>query len=162
MRHTISVLVENHPGVLARIAGLFSGRGFNIDSLSVGETEDPRVSRMTVVATGDDETIEQISKQLNRLIDTIKVTDLTEEEHVERELVLLKVAADSSARSEIMQIADIFRANIVDVGQKSVVVEATGAVDKVEALIDLLRKFGIKEIARTGHVAISRDPRGGK
>ena len=162
MRHTISVLVENHPGVLARIAGLFSGRGFNIDSLSVGETEDPSVSRMTVVVTGDDEVVEQIGKQLNKLIDTIKVTDLTQEEHVERELILLKVSAGGSTRSEIMQIVDIFRAKIVDVGPKSVVVEATGTADKVEALLDLLRKFGIKEMARTGHVAIARSSKSGK
>ena len=160
MRHTISVLVENHPGVLARIAGLFSGRGFNIDSLSVGETEDPTVSRMTVVVRGDDVVVEQIGKQLNRLIDVIKVVDLTEEEHVERQLVLIKVSADGSARSEIMQIVDIFRAKVVDVGAKSIVVEITGTADKVTALLDLLRRFGIQEIARTGQVAISRASRG--
>ena len=156
MRHTISVLVENHPGVLARIAGLFSGRGFNIDSLSVGETEDPTVSRMTVVVNGDDFVVEQIGKQLNKLIDVIKVVDLTQEEHVERELVLIKVGADGTARSEIMQIADIFRANIVDVGAKSLVIEATGTNDKIAALTDLLRRFGIKEIVRTGRIALGR------
>jgi len=159
MRHTISVLVENHPGVLARIAGLFSGRGFNIDSLSVGETADPTVSRMTVVVNGDDFVVEQIGKQLNKVIDVIKVVDLTEEEHVERELILIKVGADANSRSEIMQIADIFRANVVDVGTKSLVVEATGTEDKVTALIDLLRRFGIREIARTGHVALARAPK---
>ncbi len=159
MRHTISVLVENHPGVLARIAGLFSGRGFNIDSLSVGETADPTVSRMTVVVNGDDFVVEQIGKQLNKLIDVIKVVDLTEEEHVERELILIKVGADVNSRSEIMQIADIFRANVVDVGAKSLVIEATGTEDKVTALIDLLRRFGIREIARTGHVALARAPK---
>jgi len=156
MRHTISVLVENHPGVLARIAGLFSGRGFNIDSLSVGETEDPTVSRMTVVVNGDDFVVEQIGKQLNKLIDVIKVVDLTQEEHVERELVLIKVGADGTTRSEIMQIADIFRANIVDVGAKSLVIEATGTDDKIAALTDLLRRFGIKEIVRTGRIALGR------
>jgi len=156
MRHTISVLVENHPGVLARIAGLFSGRGFNIDSLSVGETEDPTVSRMTVVASGDDVVVEQIGKQLNKLVDTIKVVDLTEVEHVERELVLVKVAADGAARSEIMQIADIFRAKVVDVGAKSLIVEATGTEDKVDALVELLERFGIQELARTGRIALGR------
>jgi len=156
MRHTISVLVENHPGVLARIAGLFSGRGFNIDSLSVGETEDPTVSRMTVVASGDDVVVEQIGKQLNKLVDTIKVVDLTGVEHVERELVLVKVAADGAARSEIMQIADIFRAKVVDVGAKSLIVEATGTEDKVDALVELLERFGIQELARTGRIALGR------
>jgi len=159
MRHTISVLVENHPGVLARIAGLFSGRGFNIDSLSVGVTEDPTVSRMTVVVNGDDFVVEQIGKQLNKLIDVIKVVDLTQEEHVDRELVLIKVGADPTTRSEIMQIADIFRAKVVDVGAKSLVIEATGDGDKLKALTDLLRRFGIKETARTGRIALARSPK---
>jgi len=159
MRHTISVLVENHPGVLARIAGLFSGRGFNIDSLSVGETEDPTVSRMTVVVNGDDVVVEQIGKQLNKLIDTIKVVDLTEEEHIERELVLVKVTADGAVRSEVMQIADIFRAKVVDVGARSLIVEATGTEDKVDALIELLGRFGIQEMARTGRIALGRAQR---
>ena len=159
MRHTISVLVENHPGVLSRIAGLFSGRGFNIDSLSVGETEDRTVSPMTVVVNGDDFVVEQIGKQLNKLIDVIKVVDLTQEEHVDRELVLIKVNADGAARSEIMQIADIFRAKIIDVGAKLLVIEATGTHDKIAALMDLLGRFGIKETARTGQVALGRAPR---
>lgn len=156
MRHTISVLVENKSGVLARVSGLFSGRGYNIDSLNVAETEDATVSRMTIVARGDDRILEQITKQLNRLIDTIKVTDLTSEEHVERELVLVKVSATSKNRSEIIQISDIFRANIVDVSHETLVISVTGDADKVNAMIDMLRPYGIKEIARSGQVAISR------
>ena len=156
MRHTISVLVENKFGVLARVAGLFSGRGYNIDSLNVGETEDPSISRMTIVARGDDRIIEQITKQLNKLIDVIKVTDLTSEEHVERELVLIKVSAPSKVRSEIIQLADIFRSSIVDVSHESLVISATGDEDKVNALIEMLEPYGIREIARSGKVAISR------
>jgi acetolactate synthase-1/3 small subunit len=156
MRHTISVLVENKFGVLARVAGLFSGRGYNIDSLNVGETEDPSISRMTIVARGDDRIIEQITKQLNKLIDVIKVTDLTSEEHVERELVLIKVSAPSKVRSEIIQLADIFRSSIVDVSLESLVISAIGAEDKVNALIEMLEPYGIREIARSGKVAISR------
>jgi acetolactate synthase-1/3 small subunit len=156
MRHTISVLVENKFGVLARVAGLFSGRGYNIDSLNVGETEDPSISRMTIVARGDDKIIEQITKQLNKLIDVIKVTDLTSEEHVERELVLIKVSAPSKVRSEIIQLADIFRSSIVDVSHESLVISATGDDDKVNALIEMLEPYGIREIARSGKVAISR------
>ena len=156
MRHTISVLVENKFGVLARVAGLFSGRGYNIDSLNVGETEDPSISRMTIVARGDDRIIEQITKQLNKLIDVIKVTDLTSEEHVERELVLIKVSAPSKVRSEIIQLADIFRSSIVDVSHESLIISATGDEDKVNALIEMLEPYGIREIARSGKVAISR------
>jgi acetolactate synthase-1/3 small subunit len=156
MRHTISVLVENKFGVLARVAGLFSGRGYNIDSLNVGETEDPSISRMTIVARGDDRIIEQITKQLNKLIDVIKVTDLTSEEHVERELVLIKVSAPSKVRSEIIQLADIFRSSIVDVSLESLVISAIGAEEKVNALIEMLEPYGIREIARSGKVAISR------
>jgi acetolactate synthase-1/3 small subunit len=142
--------------VLARVAGLFSGRGYNIDSLNVGETEDPSISRMTIVARGDDKIIEQITKQLNKLIDVIKVTDLTSEEHVERELVLIKVSAPSKVRSEIIQLADIFRSSIVDVSHESLVISATGDDDKVNALIEMLEPYGIREIARSGKVAISR------
>jgi acetolactate synthase-1/3 small subunit len=155
-RHTISVLVENHPGVLARIAGLFSGRGFNIESLSVGETEDPTASRMTVVVRGDDMILEQVTKQLNKLVDVIKVSDFTKEQFIERELVLIKVSADGKSRSEIMQIVDIFRARIVDVAPKGVTIEATGTEDKVKALVSMLRPFGIREMARTGSVALAR------
>ena len=156
MRHTISVLVENKFGVLARIAGLFSGRGYNIDSLNVAETEDPTVSRMTIVARGDDRILEQINKQLNRLIDVIRVSDVTPEPHVERELVMVKVSALPKNRSEIIQIADIFRANIVDVTPETLIIAVTGNESKVTAMINMLRPYGIKEIARSGQVAISR------
>jgi acetolactate synthase-1/3 small subunit len=155
-RHTISVLVENHPGVLARIAGLFSGRGFNIESLSVGETEDPTASRMTVVVRGDDAILEQITKQLNKLVDVIKVSDITKEKFIERELVLIKIHTEGKSRSEIMQIVDIFRAKIVDVAPKSVTIEATGTEDKIQGLVSMLRPFGIREMARTGSVALTR------
>lgn len=155
-RHTISVLVENHPGVLARVAGLFSGRGFNIESLSVGETEDPTASRMTVVVRGDDVILEQITKQLNKLVDVIKVSDITKERFIERELVLIKVHTEGKSRSEILQIVDIFRARIVDVAPKTVTIEATGTEDKVQALVNMLRPFGIREMARTGSVALTR------
>lgn len=156
MKHTISVLVENKPGVLARIAGLFSGRGYNIDSLSVGETQDPAVSRMTIVSKGDDDIIEQITKQLNKLIDVIKVQDFGDKEFVDRELVLIKVSCTSQNRSEIMQIVDIFRSKIVDVSHNTITVELTGAEKKVSAFIELMKPFGIKELARTGKVAVAR------
>lgn len=156
MRHTISVLVENKFGVLARVSGLFSGRGYNIDSLNVAETEDPTVSRMTIVARGDDRILEQITKQLNRLVDVIKVTDLASEAHVERELVLIKVSAQAKNRSEIIQVADIFRANIVDVSLDTLVIAVTGGEEKVTAIVNMLRPYGVKEIARSGQVAISR------
>jgi acetolactate synthase-1/3 small subunit len=155
-RHTISVLVENHPGVLARIAGLFSGRGFNIESLSVGETEDPTASRMTVVVRGDDLILEQVTKQLNKLVDVIKVSDFTKEQFIERELVLIKVTAEGKSRSEILQICDIFRARIVDVAPKTVTIEVTGTEDKIDALVNMLKPFGIREMARTGSVALTR------
>ncbi|MGA1839168.1 MAG: acetolactate synthase small subunit [bacterium] len=156
MRHTISVLVENKFGVLARIAGLFSARGFNIDSLSVGETIDPTISRMTLVTTGDDQIVEQVIKQLRRLIDVIKVSDLSDVEYVEREMVLLKVSAESHNRAEILRICDIFRGKIVDVSPKTLTLEVTGVQDKILALIDLLKPFGVIEIARTGKVALTR------
>jgi len=156
MKHTISVLVDNKPGVLARIAGLFSGRGYNIDSLSVGETQDPTVSRMTIVSKGDDSIIEQITKQLNKLIDVIKVQDFQGKEFVDRELLLLKVSCSSQNRSEIMQIVDIFRAKIVDVNHNTLIIEITGPDKKVNAFVDLMKPFGVKEIARTGKVAMAR------
>ena len=156
MRHTISVLVENKFGVLARIAGLFSARGFNIESLSVGETIDPTISRMTLVTTGDDQIIEQVIKQLRRVIDVIKVSDLSEAEYVEREMLLLKVSAEAHNRAEILRICDIFRGKIVDVSPKTLTLEVTGVQDKILALIDLLRSFGIIEVARTGKVAMTR------
>jgi acetolactate synthase-1/3 small subunit len=156
MRHTISVLVENKFGVLSRIATLFAARGFNIDSLAVGETEDPGVSRMTIVVQGDDHILEQVEKQLNKLIDVIKVTDFKETHHVERDLALVKVKADKSDRSEIMQIVSVFRAKIIDVSSDSVIVETTGDEEKIHALIAMLRPFGIKELCRTGIIALAR------
>lgn len=156
MKHTISVLVDNKFGVLARVAGLFSGRGYNIDSLNVAETEDPSMSRMTIVARGDDRILEQINKQLNRLIDVIKVSDMTQEEHVERELALIKVTALAKSRSEIIEIANIFRANIVDVNQETLVIAITGDEGKITAMLNMLRPYGVKEIARSGMVIISR------
>jgi acetolactate synthase-1/3 small subunit len=156
MRHTIAVLVENKFGVLARIAGLFAGRGYNIDSLCVATTDDPTISRMTIVAEGDDRTIEQIEKQLNKLIDVIKVMDLTEESHVERELVLIKVNADDRKRHEILEITNIFRARIVDLSASTITIEVTGDESKILAFINLMKPYGIKELTRTGKVAISR------
>lgn len=156
MKRTISVLVENHFGVLAHVAGLFSARGFNIDSLAVGETHDPSVSRMTIVVSGDDRVVEQIMKQLNKLIDVIKVMDITEEESIERELVLAKVNAAASTRGDIMQIVNTFRAKIVDVNPKSLTIEVTGGESKVDAMLELLRPFGIREVVRTGVIAMSR------
>ena len=156
MKHTISVLVENHFGVLAHVAGLFSARGFNIDSLAVGETEDPTVSRMTIIAQGDDRTIEQITKQLNKLIDVIKVQDLTEEEKISRELVLIKAQTGAQNRSEVLQIVNTFRAKVVDVNPHSITVEVTGNEEKIDAILELLRPFGIKEVVRTGTIALSR------
>jgi acetolactate synthase-1/3 small subunit len=155
-KHTISVLVENKFGVLSRVAGLFSARGYNIESLSVGETLDPSISRMTLVVSGDEFVIEQVMKQLHKLIDVIKVNDLTDESHVERELVLIRVNAEPQHRAEIMRTADIFRAKVVDVTPLSFVLEATGDEGKLEALLELLRPMGIQEIVRTGKVAISR------
>jgi len=156
MRHTISVLVENKFGVLARISTLFAARGFNIDSLAVGETEDPDVSRMTIVVRGDDKILEQVEKQLNKLVDVIKVSDFKEAQHVERDLALIKVKADKTNRSEIMQIVGVFRAKIIDVSHDSVVVEITGDEEKIQALLSMLRPFGIKEMVRTGIIAMGR------
>src|SRR5574341_664631 len=150
MKHTISVLVENKFGVLARIAGLFSGRGFNIDSLAVGETQDPTISRMTIVVQGDDLVLEQVVKQLNKLIDVIKVIDMKGKEKVERELVLVKVGATAKTRSEIMQIVDIFRAKIIDVAEEAMTIEITGDESKINGFFDLMKSFGIQEVARTG------------
>jgi len=155
-KHTIAVLVENRFGVLSRVAGLFSARGYNIESLSVGETLDPTVSRMTLVVRGDAFVIEQVIKQLHKLIDVIKVTDLTEENHVEREMILLKVNAEPTSRAEILRIADIFRAKVVDVTPATYTLEATGDESKVTAIVELLRPFGIQELVRTGKVAIAR------
>ena len=156
MRHTISVLVENKFGVLSRIAGLFSGRGFNIESLSVAESLDPNGSRMTIVTRGDDRVIEQVTKQLNKLVDVIKVIDHTEEKFVGRELALIKINAEPQLREEILRIAEIFRGKVVDVSSKTYTVEVTGDEEKVEAFIEMLKPLGIKEIARTGKIAMSR------
>jgi acetolactate synthase-1/3 small subunit len=158
-KHTIAVLVENRFGVLSRVAGLFSARGYNIESLSVGETLDPSVSRMTLVVTGDEFVIEQVTKQLHKLIDVIKVTDLTDESHVERELVLIRVNAEPQHRAEILRTVDIFRARVVDVTALSFTLEATGDEEKVDAFIELLRPMGIQELVRTGKVAIARGPK---
>jgi acetolactate synthase I/III small subunit len=159
MKHVISVLVENKVGVLARITGLFSGRGFNIESLAVGETENMDISRMTIVVSGDDSILEQIRKQLGKVIDTIKVTDFTGTDYVERDLMLIKVSAAPGKRSEIVELVDVFRGKIIDVGQKDMVVEISGPEDRLEAMLDLLRPYGIKEVARTGRIAMNRGPK---
>ena len=160
MRHTISVLVENEFGVLTRVAGLFSGRGFNIESLSVAPTLDRSISRMTIVTSGDDNILEQIVKQLNKLIDTIKIIDFTGEDFVERELALIKVTSEDRTRAEILRICEIFRGKIVDVTPKSYTMEITGAPAKINAVLDLLKPLGVKEIVRTGPVVIGRGPQG--
>ncbi|MCB4757742.1 MAG: acetolactate synthase small subunit [Elusimicrobia bacterium] len=157
--HVISVLVENKAGVLARIAGLFSARGYNIDSLAVGTTDDPQMSRMTIVVKGDERVLEQVEKQLNKLVDVIKVMDYAKTPHIERDLMLVKVAADKENRSEIIQMCDVFRANIVDAGTDSIIIEVTGDDDKLEAFLNMVRPFGIRESVRTGVVAMAR---GGK
>jgi acetolactate synthase-1/3 small subunit len=156
-KHTISLLVDNEPGVLARVAGLFSGRGFNIESLCVAETSDPSVSRITLVTRGDDAIAEQIKKQLNKVINVIKVHDLTGTEHVEREMALVKVNAKADHRAEILRIVDIFRCKVVDVSPAHYTIEATGTADKLSAILGLLRPMGINEIARTGVIALARE-----
>ncbi len=156
IRHTISVLVENKFGVLTRVAGLFSGRGYNIDTLNVGPTHDPKMSRMTIVTRGDDATVEQIVKQLNKLVNVLEVQDFRDAEYVDRELVLVKVKVDSKTRAEVMQIADIFRAKIVDVQAQSLTVEITGNESKVEKFLELMSNFGVVAITRTGKVALPR------
>jgi len=157
MRHTISVTVENRPGVLSRVVGLFSGRGFNIESLSVGETIDPEISRITIVTRGDDRIIEQVTKQLRKLVDAIKVTDLTDLNFVDRELILIKISTTEKNKAEILRINDIFRGKIVDVSPSSYTFEVTGDGEKIQAFIKLVKPFGVKEIARTGTVAVSRE-----
>lgn len=156
MRHTISVMVENEFGVLSRVSGLFSGRGFNIESLSVAETLDPSVSRMTIVTSGNDQIIEQILKQLNKLISVIKVVDLTGADTVDRELVLIKVNAEAETKPEVLRLVDIFRAQVVDVAPRCYTIEMTGDEEKVNALVQLLKPIGIREIVRTGLVSIAR------
>lgn len=159
MRHTISVLVDNRPGVLSRIAGLFSGRGFNIESLSVNETLDPTTSQMTIVTRGDDRILEQINKQLNKLIDIIKVVDYESSgsDFIERELALIKVNVDEHKRAEILSVIDIFRCKVVDVSRTHYTVEVTGDENKIAAILDLFRPLGIKEIVRSGKAAMLRE-----
>ncbi|MDW5551478.1 MULTISPECIES: acetolactate synthase small subunit [Methanosarcina] len=157
-KYTLAVLVENKSGVLAKVAGLFSKRGYNIDSLAVGVTEDPEISRMTIVVQGDDQVLEQVTKQFNKIVDVIKVSDIEGDDTVERELALIKVTADVTTRAEIIQIANIFRARIVDVARNSITVEVTGDESKIQAIEKLLRQFGIKEMARTGKIALVRGP----
>jgi acetolactate synthase-1/3 small subunit len=156
MRHVITLLVENEFGVLARVAGLFSGRGFNIESLCVAETLDPAVSTMTIVSRGDDQIIEQVIKQLNKLVSVIKVVDLIEKDFVEREMLLVKVSANAGTREEILRVVDIFRGKVIDVGSKTYTIEVTGDEKKINAILSLLRPLGIKELVRTGRVAMVR------
>ncbi len=156
MRHVLSILVENEPGVLSRVAGLFSGRGFNIESLNVAPTLEKEVSRMTICTLGEAQIIEQIIKQLRKLVTVIKVVDLTRQQAVEREMVLIKVGAEDSKRAEVLRIADIFRCNVVDVAPQELTLEITGDQGKIRAIINLLLRFGIKEIARTGTGALRR------
>ncbi len=156
MKHTISVLLENRFGAFNRVATMFSGRGFNVHSISIGETEDPEISRMTLVTEGDDQIIEQVVKQLNRLIDTIKVVDLSGQPRVERELALISVNYQKGTRNELTNISEIFRGKIVDINNKSLTLEITGPPDKIDAAINVLSQYGIKEIARSGTVALKR------
>ncbi len=156
MKHTISVLLQNKPGVLSRVTGLFSGRGFNIESLSVNQTLEPDVSCLTLVTDGDDAIIEQITKQLHKLIDVIKVTDNSEADCVEREMILIRVKAEAHTRAEVLRIIDIFRGKVVDVGPKTYMIEMTGNATKLQAVVDLLRPIGIQEIVRTGTIAMIR------
>jgi len=155
-KHTIAVIVENRAGVLSRVSGLFSRRGYNIHSLAVGTTEDENLSRMTIVVQGDDETLEQIVKQLYKLIDVVRVHELSNISAVDRELVLIKVSANEAVRPEIQQIVDIFRAKIVDLGESALIVEATGDSEKIDALENMLKKYGIKEMVRTGKISLAR------
>ena len=157
MRHTISILVENTFGALTRVAGMFSGRGYNLDSLNVAPTHNPEVSRMTIVTRGDDDTLEQVVRQLEKLVNVIEITDFREHEYIDRELVLVKVKVGGKTRAEVMQITDIFRAKIVDVQAKSMTIEVTGNENKVEKFIHLMGNFGILTLTRTGKVALPRD-----
>jgi len=157
MQQVISALVENKSGVLSRIAALFAARGFNISSLAVGETEDSSISRMTIVVEGEERVLEQVVKQLRRLIEVIKVTDLTGKNFIDRELVLVKVKVGESTRSKVIELVDIFRAKIVDVGQDTLTIEITGIENKLKGFLDLMKTFGIKELARTGKIALNRE-----
>ena len=159
MTHLFSCIVQNKPGVLARVAGLFAGRGFNIDSLTVGTTDDPHTSRMTIATQGDEAILEQIRKQLSKLIDVVRVYDLGDVDCVQRDLVLIKVNAQPSRREEILKNVELFRGRAVDVGPRELVLELSGTEDKIEAFIELMRPFGIKEVARTGRIAMARGPK---
>ena len=159
LRHTLGVLVENQPGVLSRVSGLFSGRGFNIESLTVAETIDPEISRITLVTTGNEQIMEQIIKQLRKLVNVIRVIDFREVDFVDREMALIKVKAEATTRAEALRIVDIFRGKVVDVSPTSYTIEVTGDGNKISAIIDLLRHLGIIEIVRTGKAAIARSPK---
>lgn len=156
MKYTLSVLVENRPGVLTRVAGLFARRGYNIDSLSVGRTEDDTYSRMTIVVDGDNDIVEQVAKQLHKLIDVVKVTDITSVPHVERELVFIQVKSDNKNRGEIMDLLTIFRAKVIDMSKHSMIIESTGDSEKIDAMISSLAPYGIKEVMRTGKIGLLR------
>lgn len=159
MKHKLTITVENNPGVLSRVAGLFSRRGYNIDSLVVCDTEDPTISRMTIVVQGDVVVIEQVTKQLNKLLDVIKVNDITYEDVVERQLLLIRVFCDRDNRAEIKTLMDIFHARIIDVGRRSMIIEATGDDDKIDAIVKTLKPFGVQEIVKTGISAMVRSPK---
>ncbi len=156
MRHVISVFVENKPGVLSHIAGLFAGRGFNIDSLAVGETEDPGRSRMTIVVRGDDAVLEQVRKQLEKMIDVIRVTDFGDADRVERDLMIIKVSVKPEKRGEIFEVVEVFRGKVVDIGPRHLSIELSGPEKKVEAFVDLMKPYGIREVVRTGRIAMAR------
>ena len=158
-KHIISALVANRPGVLAHVAGLFSARGFNIDSLAVGETEQPDLSRMTIVVAGDETILEQVRKQLGKIIDIVKIQDYSSVPHVERDLALVRVHAPLERRSAILELVDIFRGRVVDVGRTDLMIEISGGEEKLEAFLDLLRPYGVREMARTGRIALARAPR---
>src|SRR3954447_20997383 len=160
MRHVLSALVQNQPGVLAHVSGMLASRAFNIDSLAVGETEDPHLSRMTFVVNGDDAELEQVRKQLDKIVTVVKVQDISSEDFVERDLMLLKVKADPQQRVEISLLVEMFRGRVVDIGRDSLVIEISGQESKIEAFIDLMRPFGIVELARTGRIALIRGQTG--
>jgi len=159
MKHVLAVWVEHNSGVLTKISGLFSRRGYNIESLVVSKTEDSTIAHMTIVVWGDDKVIEQVKKQLNKLIDVIKVNDITNDETVDRQLLLIRIAANNSNRSEIIQLMDIFRARVVDIGRKSLMIEATGDEAKIQAIVNALQPFGIQELVKTGVVSMARENR---
>lgn len=160
MLHIINILVDNQFGVLSRISGLFSARGYNIESLCVGVTEDPTISRMTVVVEGDDKIVEQITNQLHKVIEVIEVTNLTKDSHVERELVMVRLNTDAKRRTQLLEVVNIFRAKVVDVSADAMIIEATGSIDKIAAFIDMIRPFGIEKLARSGRIALARTTNG--